>query len=134
MECPKCHYVRGPEDTAPDYECPRCGVVYAKAKQQIDLERVREDVRRKTEETQRRAALGECVDCGGLVSPRAVICPHCGRPFGDGVQAVSVVDVGMPFDSMVMFLIKWALAALPAALIIAVLYGVLVLMLGFAFR
>ena len=29
-ECPKCHYVRVPTDTAPDYECPRCGVVYAK--------------------------------------------------------------------------------------------------------
>lgn len=30
-ECPKCHYVRVPTDTAPDYECPRCGIVYAKA-------------------------------------------------------------------------------------------------------
>jgi len=29
--CPKCHYTRRPEDTSPDYECPRCGVVYAKA-------------------------------------------------------------------------------------------------------
>jgi|GEM_PF-2082678 len=29
--CPKCHYTRRPEDTAPDYECPKCGVVYAKA-------------------------------------------------------------------------------------------------------
>lgn len=29
--CPKCRYTRQPGDTAPDYECPRCGVVYAKA-------------------------------------------------------------------------------------------------------
>ena len=29
--CPKCHYTRRPEDTSPDYECPKCGVVYAKA-------------------------------------------------------------------------------------------------------
>lgn len=28
--CPKCGHVRLTEDTAPDYECPRCGVVYAK--------------------------------------------------------------------------------------------------------
>jgi tRNA(Ile2) C34 agmatinyltransferase TiaS len=31
QECPKCHYVRGATDAAPDYECPRCGIVYAKA-------------------------------------------------------------------------------------------------------
>jgi uncharacterized protein YbjQ (UPF0145 family) len=29
--CPKCQYVRQPHDTAPDYECPKCGVIYAKA-------------------------------------------------------------------------------------------------------
>ncbi len=29
--CVKCGYVRKPADLAPDYECPRCGVVYAKA-------------------------------------------------------------------------------------------------------
>lgn len=31
--CPKCGYTRKPTDTAPDYECPRCGVVYAKVLQ-----------------------------------------------------------------------------------------------------
>jgi len=30
MECPKCQYVRKASDTAPDYECPKCGVIYAK--------------------------------------------------------------------------------------------------------
>jgi hypothetical protein len=29
--CVKCKYVRQPSDTAPDYECPKCGVIYAKA-------------------------------------------------------------------------------------------------------
>lgn len=28
--CPKCGHIRRPTDTAPDYECPRCGIVYAK--------------------------------------------------------------------------------------------------------
>lgn len=31
ITCPKCHYTRHPSDTAPEYECPKCGVVYAKA-------------------------------------------------------------------------------------------------------
>lgn len=30
MQCPKCDYVRQPQDTAPSYECPSCGIVYAK--------------------------------------------------------------------------------------------------------
>jgi len=28
--CPKCGYVRKPSDTAPDWQCPSCGVAYAK--------------------------------------------------------------------------------------------------------
>lgn len=28
--CPKCGYQRTPHDAAPDYECPACGIVYAK--------------------------------------------------------------------------------------------------------
>ncbi len=29
-ECPKCHYVRQPGDTAHAWECPSCGIVYEK--------------------------------------------------------------------------------------------------------
>jgi hypothetical protein len=32
LQCPKCSYVRGTEDHAPDWQCPRCGVVYHKYK------------------------------------------------------------------------------------------------------
>ena len=28
--CPKCGYVRQPTDTAPDYECPKCKIIYSK--------------------------------------------------------------------------------------------------------
>lgn len=28
--CPKCSYIRQATDTAPDYECPKCGIIYAK--------------------------------------------------------------------------------------------------------
>ncbi len=30
VTCPKCNYTRQPTDTAPAYECPSCGIVYAK--------------------------------------------------------------------------------------------------------
>lgn len=29
-KCLRCEYVRQPTDTAPEYECPSCGVIYAK--------------------------------------------------------------------------------------------------------
>ena len=29
--CPKCSYKRTAQDTAPDWQCPKCGVAYAKA-------------------------------------------------------------------------------------------------------
>jgi hypothetical protein len=31
MICPKCQYERGAADTAPDWQCPSCGVAYNKA-------------------------------------------------------------------------------------------------------
>lgn len=33
--CVKCSYVRQETDTVPDYECPHCGVIYAKAEAAI---------------------------------------------------------------------------------------------------
>ncbi len=30
MECPKCKYVRQRNDTAPQWQCPRCGIAYEK--------------------------------------------------------------------------------------------------------
>lgn len=32
ITCPKCAYTRQLQDQAPEYECPKCGVIYAKAK------------------------------------------------------------------------------------------------------
>lgn len=36
--CPKCSHTRQPTDTAPDYECPSCGIIYAKFDARADLE------------------------------------------------------------------------------------------------
>lgn len=44
--CKKCGYERKPTDTAPDYECPKCGAIYAK----VDA-----FLRRQAEEQQERA-------------------------------------------------------------------------------
>ena len=43
---------------------------------------------------------------------------------------VVVTDIRMPFGSMVVFMIKWALAAIPAAIILLVLYAVAIAAFG----
>ncbi|MCP4346089.1 MAG: hypothetical protein GY795_11265 [Desulfobacterales bacterium] len=34
-KCIKCGYTRKPEDMAPEYECPGCGIVYDKVEKQL---------------------------------------------------------------------------------------------------
>jgi hypothetical protein len=41
-----------------------------------------------------------------------------------------VVDIEMPFGSMVTFMVKWALAAIPAFLILGVLGALLIAVLA----
>jgi hypothetical protein len=39
---------------------------------------------------------------------------------------VRIVDVRMPFGSMVVFMVKWAIAAIPAIIILAIISAVVV--------
>lgn len=47
-----------------------------------------------------------------------------------GVQRVAVVDIDMPFGSMVNFMVKWALASIPAIMILALFAAFAVAMLS----
>lgn len=40
-------------------------------------------------------------------------------------QNVTIVDVRMPFMSMVVFMVKAALASIPAVIVLAVIFGIL---------
>jgi hypothetical protein len=44
----------------------------------------------------------------------------------DGRQEVVVVDVKIPFWSMVVLMVKWAIAAIPAAIILFLLGAILI--------
>ena len=44
-------------------------------------------------------------------------------------QKVSIVDIKMPFWSMVVFMVKAALASIPAFIILTILYGIFVAIL-----
>ncbi len=45
-------------------------------------------------------------------------------------QEVVVTDIRMPFMSMVVFMIKWAVASIPAFLILSILFGLMTLVFG----
>ena len=47
-----------------------------------------------------------------------------------GSTEVTVVDVQMPFGSMVMFILKWTLAAIPAMIILGIIAAIFVAIFG----
>lgn len=96
----------------------------------------------------------KCPYCQGDVEDDATMCKHCGRgrvaavragtvaaavseePAATavaGVQRVSVIDIDMPFGSMVSFMIKWAFAAIPAFIIIGAAFFMIGMVLGILF-
>src|SRR4029079_14396354 len=48
-------------------------------------------------------------------------------------QPVTVVDIRMPFGSMVVFMIKWALASIPALIIVWILIGIVIFLASLLF-
>ncbi|MBA4390646.1 MAG: hypothetical protein C0399_06895 [Syntrophus sp. (in: bacteria)] len=72
----------------------------------------------------------KCSACGAIMVQDGKYCNHCGKPDGSiqyllNHQSVSVVDIKMPFMSIVTFMVKAAIASIPA-IIILVIIGVMV--------
>ena len=63
-----------------------------------------------------------------------VVGPRPARPGVVAAQAVRVTDFDMPFMSMVRFMVKWAVAAVPAGLILFVLWAFVLMGLGRGFH
>mgnify|MGYP000849574167 CR=1 FL=1 len=72
-------------------------------------------------------------ECGKKVSANSTVCPYCRtdkpgvatkiQSVSDGARVV-VTDFDMPFLSMVGFIMKWALASIPALIGLFVLFAV----------
>ena len=48
----------------------------------------------------------------------------------DGSNLVTIRDIDVPFFRIVLILIKWSIAAIPAAIIVAIIYGMIFFLLG----
>ena len=48
----------------------------------------------------------------------------------ENTTQIVVTDIRMPFWSMVVFMIKWAIAAIPALIILAIIGGIATAILG----
>jgi hypothetical protein len=49
-------------------------------------------------------------------------------------DAIVITDVKMPFMSMVVFMVKWVIAAIPAFIILGILFTILAAVYGGIFR
>lgn len=105
MECPKCKHepTMAEQQASPDV-CPACGVVYAEVK--------------------------GAPATGGLTGAKAAAAASrkargeqetLARIKQENPGYVAVTDFNMPFWSMVQFLVKLSLAAIPAAVILGIL-------------
>ncbi len=45
-------------------------------------------------------------------------------------EKVTVVDIDIPFGRMVIFIVKWTLASIPAMILLSIIFGVLAALLG----
>lgn len=101
IKCPKCGYERGPGEKAPAWQCPQCKVAYTKvAQSQSEWSPPPPPV---------------------TPAPAAPPAPRQEELVLPDEMAVSVVDIKMPFWSMVRFMVKWALASIPALIILIVI-------------
>jgi hypothetical protein len=79
--------------------------------------------------------VGNCPECEFPIKDNYPLtsCPKCGKDLPDelvteqvkhpapGPPRVVVTDIGMPFGSMVLFMVKWTIATIPAFLVLFVL-------------
>ncbi len=105
MRCPKCKYEPTmAEQTNNKDQCPSCGIFYAKYMAHLKAKSNADNQVEKAETS----------TISTSPSKKAVQALN-------GSQPVVVVDIQMKFWSMVVFMVKWAFAAIPALIIIALI-------------
>lgn len=121
MQCPSCNHEAAQAEFGDPLRCPACGAFYAKAlasRQKRDAEL--------SERTREATDQARAINAGQAWQPSARVVPDARVES----QPVTVVDIEMPFWSMVTFMVKWSIAAIPALLILAFIISVPFTLLG----
>lgn len=126
MKCPNCDFIDKDEAFGDPATCPKCGAIYEKAlrvrqlRDQVDAQRSA-----KIQTNPASSALkSKLENAAGAVADgrrnREVI--ETEKTKKRERQMVIVADIDMPFMSMVSFMIKWGIAAIPAMAVLFILY------------
>lgn len=107
MKCPACKADSPVAEYGDPLKCPKCGAFYEKAVWHAG-DRLGKDEHDKVLDERKRAA-----------APVSIL-PHVKKmaDMNKGAQPVVVVDLNMSFSSMVVFMIKWAIASIPAMIVL----------------
>lgn len=110
MQCPECGHTPAVGEQVDPTRCPECGIYYHKA--------LAARVRELEADKQRPKASAEQP---AVAQPQQKVVRNASAMY-PGAQPVVVLDVNMSFGSMVIFMIKWGLAAIPALIILTVIF------------
>lgn len=115
MQCPKCKYepTMAEVQSSPE-DCTRCGVNYEGHARHVEHMKAQREAKKK--------ANSERLSTPQVIRDVAEKYP--------GAQPVVVVDVNMSFWSMVVFMVKWVIATIPAAIILAAIIFAIVSIFG----
>ena len=115
MQCPACKHIPLAGNQPDPNRCPACNVEYSVA--------IRSQAEAANQAKQRAAE---------QQAAASAIAPNVRQAMASfrGAQPVVVLDVNMSFGSMIIFMIKWALAAIPALLILSLIGFFLAFLVG----
>lgn len=130
MQCPNCNHEAPQAYFGDALQCPACGAFYAKALAAKQRRAAQESEPVQASTAEPRPAAPAAVKTKSTGFQLAADHIEVATRGLNGAQPIVVVDVQMRFWSMVVFMVKWALAAIPALLILMFLMAGVVSLVG----
>lgn len=140
MKCPNCDFIDKDEAFGEPATCPKCGAIYEKAlriRESKERQELFEKQRRESQPSRqgvtlkdRLANASSSVSDGREKREKESLQARQGRES----RSVIIEDIDMPFWSMVSFMVKWAIASIPALLILILIFVGFTSLFGVIFR
>lgn len=126
MQCSECNYIPRPEEADDPSRCPKCHVFYHKG-----LARKLRQVEAELQGAEDELKSLQQAEASPIIKP-PVIGYRVREAIADyqGATPVVVLDLKMSFFSMIWFMVKWALASIPAFVILVAIGAFVVSLAG----